>query len=90
MTEATDLENKTEKHPVTPAEVQPARELLANMYLEAGKYKEALEQYELSLQRNPNRYNGLLGALSASEKLGLNDKVSMYRNSLQSLVKIQK
>jgi tetratricopeptide (TPR) repeat protein len=90
MTEATDLENKTEKHPVTPAEVQPARELLANMYLEAGKCKEALEQYELSLQRNPNRYNGLLGALSASEKLGLNDKVSMYRNSLQSLVKIKK
>jgi hypothetical protein len=30
---AAEMEDKTEKHPVTPREVIPARELLGDMYL---------------------------------------------------------
>ncbi|HTM93483.1 MAG TPA: hypothetical protein VL095_13770 [Flavisolibacter sp.] len=37
MSEAADMEEKTEKHPVTPCEVLPAKELLADMLKEMGQ-----------------------------------------------------
>jgi hypothetical protein len=67
MTEAAELEDKTSKHPVTPGEIIPARELLADMYLEIKDYKNALIAYNEDLARHPNRYNGLQGAAAAKE-----------------------
>ncbi|MEJ0030529.1 MAG: hypothetical protein WDO15_09225 [Bacteroidota bacterium] len=61
MTEAADLEDRTSKHPVTPGEIIPARELLADMYMEVKDYKNALIAYEADLVRHPNRLNGLKG-----------------------------
>ena len=62
MTTAADLEDKTEKHPVTPGEVMPARELLGDMFLHLKKWDSALTAYEADLQKHPNRFNGLYGA----------------------------
>jgi hypothetical protein len=49
------------KHPVTPGEVLPARELLADMYMEMGMPGKALIAYEADLTTHPNRLNGLRG-----------------------------
>src|SRR5439155_2709689 len=56
----------------------PAREMLADMLLDAGKAQEALEQYEISLKTDPNRFNGLAGAAAAAEKLQQKEKAAGY------------
>ncbi len=62
MRSAADLEDSTDKHPVTPGAVLPARELLGDLYLELSQPAEALREYERSLVDSPNRLNGLYGA----------------------------
>jgi predicted Zn-dependent protease len=73
MRSAAELEDSTEKHPVTPAPVVPARELLGEMLLELNQPAEALLEFEASSGREPNRFNGLFGAARAAELSG--DKV---------------
>jgi tetratricopeptide (TPR) repeat protein len=48
----------------------PIRESVAEMLLLSGKAEQALEQYEISLKTDPNRFNALLGAGRAAEHLG--------------------
>jgi tetratricopeptide (TPR) repeat protein len=67
---AADLEDASEKSPVTPGPVLPAREQLADLLLETGDAKGALAEYEASLSRAPGRYNGLAGAARAAEAQG--------------------
>jgi tetratricopeptide (TPR) repeat protein len=67
MRSASDLEDSTDKHPVTPGAVVPARELLGDMLIELGRPAEALREYETSLQTSPNRFGGLFGAGRAAE-----------------------
>jgi tetratricopeptide (TPR) repeat protein len=88
MTEAADQEDRTSKHPVTPGEIVPARELLADMYLEMKDYKNALIAYEADLARHPNRYNGLQGAAMAAEKAGDSKKRDDYREQVKVLTGI--
>jgi tetratricopeptide (TPR) repeat protein len=82
MKEAADMEDGTEKHPVTPGEVIPARELYAEMLLEMNKPTLALENFELDLDRHANRFNGLYGAAKAAEKAGNQEKAIMYFKKL--------
>ena len=69
MLAAADMEDKTQKNPVTPGEVIPARELLGDMLLQINKPAAALVAYETDLDRHPNRFNGLYGAAISSQKL---------------------
>ena len=48
----------------------PAREMLGDMLLLDRRPAEALREYQLSLQTDPNRFNGLLGAARAAEQMG--------------------
>jgi hypothetical protein len=70
MRAAADLEDSTEKHPVTPAPVVPARELLGEMLLELNQPAQALVEFEASATREPNRFNGIFGAARAAELSG--------------------
>ena len=70
MSAAADLEDKTEKHAVTPGPLAPARELYGEMLLERGMAREALAAFEATKLKEPNRYKGFLGAAQAAEKLG--------------------
>jgi len=56
----------------------PAREMLADMLLSAGKAQDALYEYENSLRTDPNRFNGLAGAAAAAAKLEQKDKAASY------------
>ncbi len=42
MTSAADMEDATEKHPVSPGSIVPARELLGDMYMQVGDITHAL------------------------------------------------
>ena len=85
MIEAADMEDATEKHPVTPGEVVPARELLGDMYMEHGEFAKALEAYEADLKRHVARFNGLYGAALAAKKSGQNEKAKSYYQQLQAV-----
>ena len=82
---AAEAEEKTEKHPVTPGPIIPARELLGDMLMEAGRHKEAIMAYEHSMQVEPNRFRGLAGAARASELAGDKLKAKTYYRRLLQL-----
>jgi tetratricopeptide (TPR) repeat protein len=82
---AADMEDSTEKHPVTPGQVIPARELLGDMLLETGQPEKALEAYEAELVINPNRFNGLYGAGLAAERSGNKAKAILYYRQLLTI-----
>jgi len=52
MNSAADMEDGTEKHPVTPGQVIPAREFLAEMLLQMNLPEKALTAYEADLKKN--------------------------------------
>ncbi|HVV03860.1 MAG TPA: hypothetical protein VHC96_06525 [Puia sp.] len=79
---AADMEDSTSKHPVTPGEVLPARELYADMLLENKDYDAALQAYEGVLQKSPNRLNSLYGAGRAAEMGGEKGKAVLYFGQL--------
>src|SRR5215475_5281168 len=78
MSAAADAEDKTEKHPVTPGALTPARELYGAMLLEQGKASEALAAYEATLRKEPNRLNAFLGAATAAAAAGDSAKARQY------------
>lgn len=82
---ASKMEDSTEKHPVTPGEVLPASELLGDMFLELGDYKNALQSFEAVLQKSPNRFNSLYSAGRAAEKSGNTPKAIIYYKRLSAI-----
>ncbi len=68
MSAAADAEDKTEKAPVTPGPLAPARELYGVMLLERGMAKEALAAFEATMTKEPNRFNGYVGAAKAARR----------------------
>jgi hypothetical protein len=85
MRAAADLEDSTEKHPVTPGPIFPAREMLGELLLELNDAAPAVKEFEASLQREPNRFNGIYGAARAAELSGDRDKARKYYGSLVTL-----
>jgi Tfp pilus assembly protein PilF len=86
MSAAADAEDKTEKAPVTPGPVAPARELYGEMLLEHGMAKEALAAFDATKAKEPNRFRGYSGAAKAAEKLGDRDTARANYEKLVALV----
>ncbi len=57
MRAAAEIEASTEKHPVTPGAIVPARELLAELLLDLGKRDDALAEAQRVLKDAPKRRN---------------------------------
>ena len=66
MRAAAELDDATDKHPVTPGAILPAREQLGELLLELKQPVAALREFETSLRVAPNRFNGLYGAARAA------------------------
>lgn len=66
MREAATREEATEKPPVSPGPLAPAREMLADMLLEAGRPGEAFREYRAAMAREPGRYWTARGAEQAA------------------------
>lgn len=87
MRAAADLEDKNDKHPVTPGRIVPARELLGEMLLELKQPAQALKEFEASHVREPNRFRGYDGAARAADAAGDRRKATDYYAKLMELAK---
>jgi hypothetical protein len=85
MRAAADLEDRNEKHIVTPGRMLPARELLGDMLFEQKRYEAALKEYEASQVREPNRYRNYAGAAMSAEAMGDRAKAAAYYARLLDL-----
>jgi len=70
MREGADMESASEKHPVSPGYLIPARELLGDMLMEMRQPALALQEYETSRKSEPNRFRGMAGSARAAELAG--------------------
>jgi hypothetical protein len=82
LRQAAAREDATEKHVVTPGPILPARELLADMLLEAGQPGEALKEYEAVLLKEPHRYRAVAGAMRAADETGDEEKARLHADAL--------
>ena len=87
LRQAADLEDSAEKHPVTPGELLPAREMLGELLLELKRPQDALKEYVVSLRTSPNRMNGYLGAAQAAIAAGDEQGARLYYRRLLDLAK---
>jgi tetratricopeptide (TPR) repeat protein len=85
MRSAADFEDSTDKHPVTPAPIMPARELLGDLLLELNEPEKAFGEFEKSLSKEPNRFHTFYGAARAAELMGDAGKARMYYEKLLKL-----
>jgi tetratricopeptide (TPR) repeat protein len=67
---AADLDASMDKHPATPAEIVPAREVLADLLLELNDPAAALKEYEQTVGAERNRFRSLLGIARAAKASG--------------------
>lgn len=84
MRAGADLEDATEKHPVTPGAVLPAREQLGELLLELQQPVAALKEFETSLLSAPNRFNGVYGAARAARFAADQSNLAADKNKAKS------
>src|SRR6266700_3158198 len=68
--QAAEREDGTQKHPVTPGPVLPARELEGDLLLVIGKPAAAAQAYAATLALSPHRARSLFGLARAAELTG--------------------
>ena len=85
MRAVADLDDATDKHPVTPGAILPAREQLGELLLELKQPTAALQEFETSLRSAPERFNGLLGAARAANLASDQKKARSYYEKLMAL-----
>jgi predicted Zn-dependent protease len=88
MRAVADLDDATDKHPVTPGAILPAREQLGELLLELKQPAAALQAFETSLQTAPERFNGLYGAARAASLGGDQRKARSYYAKLVALTRL--
>jgi hypothetical protein len=82
MRSAAEMEDGTEKSVVTPGPLAPARELLAQMLLQANETGQAEEQFVATLKKEPRRFQSLYGAARAAQLSGDRDSSQKYFREL--------
>ena len=85
MRDAADAEDNTDKHPVTPGPLTPARELYGFMLLDRGMASDALAAFEATMAKEPGRFNGFVGAAQAAVALGDTTKAKALYEKLIAL-----
>ena len=70
LREAAEREGRTDKHPVTPGPLVPAREQLGEMLLLMQRPAEAQREFEAVQQTEPRRFRAVAGAARAAEQAG--------------------
>ncbi len=88
MRAAAELDDATEKHPVTPGALLPAREQLGELLLEIKQPVAALQEFETSLRSAPNRFNGLYGAARAAKLAADRKRAKTYYGKLIVLCRL--
>jgi len=68
LSAAADLEDSTDKHPVTPGALLPAREQLGDLFIELGRKADASKAFSEVLKTSPGRRNSMQGLQLAKAK----------------------
>jgi len=79
---AVDLEDKTRYEPGPPVVLKPSHEIYGEILLETGSSQEAIKEFDLALQRAPNRSLSLLGKYKALNDLGETQKAGQIKQML--------
>ncbi len=87
MKEAVAQEDATDKHPVTPGTLLPAREMYGDLLMELGRPAEALAEYEASLATAPHRFYALGAAVRAADAAGRRDAARAHFATLAKVAK---
>ena len=85
MRAVADLDDATDKHPVTPGAILPAREQLGELLLELKQPAAALQEFQTSLSLTPERFNSIYGAARAARQAGDQNKARTYYQKLIAL-----
>jgi hypothetical protein len=85
MRSAADLEDRTEKQPVSPGPVLPARELLGELFMELNQPALAFPEFETVLRTSPKRFNSTYGAARSA---GLSGDRKMANERYADLLKL--
>lgn len=85
---AAELDEATEKHPVTPGSILPAREQLGELLFEANQPAAALGEFEKSLRNTPNRFNAVYGASRSAKFSGDRKKAATHYQALIELCRL--
>ena len=87
LTEATKIEESMRAPNGAADPIKPSHELLGEVLLQAGKYKEAADAFEMSLLRMPNRARSLMGAIKAHAGAGNKVRAAERQATLNSFWK---
>ena len=79
---AVDLEDKTSYEPGPSVVLKPSHEIYGEILLASGNSQEAIKQFDLALQRAPNRSLSLLGKYKALQNLGETQKAQDIKDIL--------
>jgi tetratricopeptide (TPR) repeat protein len=82
LRKAAEMEDATDKLPVSPGNLLPAREMLGDLLRTLDHPAEALKEYEESMKTTPNRLNGLYGAAKAAQAAHDDAKAKLYFGKL--------
>ena len=82
---AAELDDATEKHPVTPGSIMPAREQLGELLFELKQPAAAMAEFESALRRTPNRFNAVYGAARSAKLMGDLKRASAHYRDLVNI-----
>lgn len=85
MQSSVEIQKKAGRHPAIENRLVPMRELLGDMLIRLGRFHEAVAQFELSLQEDPNRFRAYYGVAMAAESAGDKAKARAYFSKLVML-----
>ncbi len=80
---AVDLEDHTSYVPGPPVVIKPSHEIYGEILLAMDNNQEAVRQFDLALERAPNRSLSMLGKYRALKNLGENTKADQVREILK-------
>ncbi len=89
MRAAVELESQTDKSGLSPGRVLPAHEQLGDMLAELDRPREALAEYQASMDEAPRRFNTYLGAARAADGAGEPEMAREYYEALLELASEQ-
>jgi len=75
---AAQKEDATDKSPATPGPLKPAREQLGELLLELEDGALALDEFEATMNKEPNRFHAVYGAARAAQLSGDTTKAEQY------------
>jgi hypothetical protein len=84
---AAQLEDQTQLASVTPGPLLPAREMLGELLLDQNRPGEALHEFTVSLQQEPNRFWSLYGMAEAAKRAGDGQLARQYFAKLLTITR---